>query len=130
MARGAFAVLGGLMFGLCFFEEIIVAAEANLPLTASHFHRESRLVTGAAFLLFIGWMRMKLDLHYGGGRIGLNRAGRSIQRPAVFIIDNGRGVCAVARLHPIKKERQPLLLFLGRTARENRQPQAHRHASL
>ena len=108
------------MFGLCFFEKIVVASEANLSLTASHLHRESRLMTLVALLVFVRWMRV--EVRFGSWESGaLDRLG-SIQRTSVLIVNNSGGVRFRARRwNAIKEEIQPLLFCLGGAPCQNRQ---------
>jgi len=121
VARGTFAVFNRLMLELRFFEEIVVAREANLPLRTLQLDRKPRLVAFVAFLVFVGRMRDELNL-CDNRSIGVHHNGL-VQRLAVLIVNNRRTICPVAWTgNAVKEEVQPPLFFLGGATQQNHQP--------
>lgn len=118
VAGRTFAVFNRLMFELCFFEEIIVTRETNLPLRPLQLDRKPRLVAFAALLVFIGRMGDEFDFR-DRRSIGVDHDG-FVQRLAVLVINYRRGIGALDRSgNAVKKECQPLLFFLDGATQQN-----------
>ena len=125
VARSAFAVLGGLVFAFCLFEEIIMATETNLLLTPFHLHRKSRFMTLVALLVFV--RRVCGEMLFGKGGNGALHRLSFVQRTPILIVNDSRRIGLPARPRDsVKKEIQPFLLRLRGATRQNSQAAEHR----
>src|SRR5436190_3510469 len=111
MALGTLAVFRRLMFDFGLLEKVIVASEANLPLSSLHFDREPRFVAFVAFAIFVRRVGYEFRLWRRSARH--LRGYRPVQRLAVLIVNNRRSVSGrTVRGNAIKEKAQPFLLLL------------------
>ncbi len=112
VARGAFAVFGGLMLDFELGLKIVVASEAHLRLRPFHLYRKARLMAFVALFVFV-WRMSDKFLFRWRGLIWL-RYDQLIERFAVLVVLDRRRIRAAGGRNPIKEEREPFLFFIAR----------------